>query len=350
MEWRLLILDGHASHLTKNFIKYSHQKKILLCVFPPHSTHRLHPLDVVMFKPLASAYCQELDAHLQRGQGLVLIRKGDFFPLFWRAWKSSFVEKNILASSGATGIWPMDPEPVIKAFKKQRPTTPPEQTSASVNDWHELERLFRAAVTNRDTAVSKKLSHTLHHFQVQNELVKLENKGLRKALDDKKKHKKKGKVLSLQTDKEYWSGATFYSPRKFNNAQHRQRQMEQEEEEKQLQKATDKQLKEAQKLVKQQQAAERKTEREAKAERSHVVKAEKAAERKRKQQENNSKKPVKRPQLGKRKVSAAPAPKAKRMQQFGDEVTGNRWVEAPSAAQPSVSKRGRTTKPRRIFE
>jgi hypothetical protein len=85
MEWRLLILDGHASHLTKDFIKYSHQKKILLCVFPPHSTHRLHPLDVVMFKPLASAYCQELDAHLQRGQGLVLIRKGDFFPLFWRA-------------------------------------------------------------------------------------------------------------------------------------------------------------------------------------------------------------------------------------------------------------------------
>jgi hypothetical protein len=218
---------------------------------------------------------------------------------------------------------------VIKAFKKQRPTTPPEQTSASVNDWHELERLFRAAVTNRDTAALKKLSHTLHHSQVQNELVELENKGLRKALDDKKKHKKKGKVLSLQTDKEYWSGATFYSPRKFNNAQHRQRQMEQEEEEKQLQKATDKQLKEAQKLVKQQQAAERKTEREAKAERSHVVKAEKA---------------------GKRKVSAAPAPKAKRMQQFGDEVTGNRWVEAPSAAQPSVSKRGRTTKPRRIFE
>jgi hypothetical protein len=228
----------------------------------------------------------------------------------------------------------MAPESVMKAFKKQRPTTP-EQTSAFVNDWHELERLFRAAVTNRDTAASKKLSHTLHHFQVRNELVELENKSLRKALDDKKKHKK-GKVLPLQTDKEYWGGATFYSPRKFNDAQHRQRQMEQEEEKKRLQKATNKQLKEAQKLVKQQQAAERKAEQEAKAERSRVEKTEKAAESERKQQENNSKKPVKRPQSGKRKASAAPAPKAKRVQQFGDEVTGNRWVEAPSAAQCQI--------------
>jgi hypothetical protein len=67
MKWRLLILDGHASHVAKDFIKYSHENKILLCVFPPHSIHRLQPLDVVMFKPLASAYSQELDAHLQRG-------------------------------------------------------------------------------------------------------------------------------------------------------------------------------------------------------------------------------------------------------------------------------------------
>ncbi|KAI1665809.1 hypothetical protein Ptr902_10254 [Pyrenophora tritici-repentis] len=244
----------------------------------------------------------------------------------------------------------MDPEPVMKAFKKQRPTTPPEQTSASVDNWHGLERLFRAAVTNRDTAASKKLSHTLHHFQVRNELVEYENKGLREALVDKKKHKKKGKVLPLQTNEEYWGGAAFYSPRKFNDARRRQRQMEQEEEEKRLQKATNKQLKEAQKLIKQQQAAERKAERAAKAERLRVKKAEKAAERERKQQENNSKKPVKQPQSGKRKASAALAPKAKRVRQFGDKVSGNRWVEAPSAAQPSVSKRGRTTKPRRIFE
>lgn len=81
-----------------------------------------------------------------------------------------------------------------------------------------------------------------------------------------------------------------------------------------------------------------------------MEKAEKAAERERKQQEKNSKKPVKQPHLGKRKASSAPAPKAKRVRQFGDKMRGNRWVEAPSAAQPSVSQRGRTTNPRRILK
>jgi hypothetical protein len=55
-KWRLLILDGHGSHLTMDFIEYCYQQRILLAVFPPHSTHSLQRLDVVMFKPLSSAY------------------------------------------------------------------------------------------------------------------------------------------------------------------------------------------------------------------------------------------------------------------------------------------------------
>jgi len=205
-------------------------------------------------------------------------------------------------------------------------------------------------VTKKDTLEAKKLSHLLYQFQVQNELLRYENKGLRQALVDKKKHKKKGKALPLETDEDWHGGVVFWSPKKVREAARRQKQTEQEEEEKRLQKASEKDLKEAQKLVKQQKAADCKAEREAKAERSRVEKAEKAAERERKQQEKNSEKPVKQHQSGKRKASAAPAPKAKRVRRFGDTVSGNRWVEAPSAAQPSVSKRGRTTKPRRIFK
>ena len=36
---RLLIVDGHGSHLTMDFIKYCDDNKILLAIFPPHSTH-----------------------------------------------------------------------------------------------------------------------------------------------------------------------------------------------------------------------------------------------------------------------------------------------------------------------
>jgi hypothetical protein len=39
--WRLLILDGHGSHVTMEFINYCGRHRILLIIFPPHSTHTL---------------------------------------------------------------------------------------------------------------------------------------------------------------------------------------------------------------------------------------------------------------------------------------------------------------------
>jgi hypothetical protein len=62
--YRLLLLDGHGSHLTMDFINYCNDNKILLAVFPPHSTHTLQPLDVGLFKPLSTAYSIELSSYL----------------------------------------------------------------------------------------------------------------------------------------------------------------------------------------------------------------------------------------------------------------------------------------------
>lgn len=41
-------MDGHQSHLTKDFIDYCDHNKILLAIFPPHATHTLQPLDVCL--------------------------------------------------------------------------------------------------------------------------------------------------------------------------------------------------------------------------------------------------------------------------------------------------------------
>jgi hypothetical protein len=40
-KYRLLVLDGHSSHVTQAFIEYAHTNKILLLVFPLHATHAL---------------------------------------------------------------------------------------------------------------------------------------------------------------------------------------------------------------------------------------------------------------------------------------------------------------------
>jgi DDE superfamily endonuclease/helix-turn-helix, Psq domain len=62
-EYRLLILDGHESHCTLEFIEYCSEKKIILLILPPHTTHMLQPLDVAIFQPLAKYYSVEVETH-----------------------------------------------------------------------------------------------------------------------------------------------------------------------------------------------------------------------------------------------------------------------------------------------
>ena len=64
------------------FIEYCDANKILLIIYPPHSTHTLQPLDVVMFAPLVAIYKARLARFLNRAQGLISITKRDFYYLF----------------------------------------------------------------------------------------------------------------------------------------------------------------------------------------------------------------------------------------------------------------------------
>jgi hypothetical protein len=126
--YRLLILDGHGSHITMDFIEYYDRRRILLMVLPPPSNRTLQPLDVVMFKPLSQAYHTALITFLQKAQGLISTKKEDCFPLFGQAWMSSFKESSILKSFEATGIWPMDPSPILQRFTY---TASPDRSSPS---------------------------------------------------------------------------------------------------------------------------------------------------------------------------------------------------------------------------
>jgi hypothetical protein len=86
---------------------------------PPHDTHTLPPLDIVMFQPLSTAYSSALTTHLHKSQELVPIKKGDFFPLFWEAWMTSFRKQLVEKSVSATGIWLMEQEVITQRFMKK---------------------------------------------------------------------------------------------------------------------------------------------------------------------------------------------------------------------------------------
>ena len=123
---RLLIIDGHGSHVTKDFIDCCDKHKILLLIFPPHATHTLQPLDVVCFKPLASDYTNELDIRTQKTHGWLPITKGDFSPLFWKAWTRTFTEL-VKKAFSVTGIFPPNANVILDKFATtpERAATPP---------------------------------------------------------------------------------------------------------------------------------------------------------------------------------------------------------------------------------
>ena len=106
----------------------------------------------------------------------------------------------------------MDASVILRRFASTPEAERSSSSGLSDNDWRMLNRLVRVAVKDTQQEESKKLSLSLHHISVQNELLKHENEGLREALQHKKKHKKKGKPLDLQQRQEYHGGAVFWSP------------------------------------------------------------------------------------------------------------------------------------------
>jgi DDE superfamily endonuclease/Tc5 transposase DNA-binding domain len=216
---RLLIVDGHNSHVNLSFIEYADTNRILLAVFPPHSTHRLQPLDIGLFSPLATYYSQAIDSLLSESQGLVRLTKRDFWPLFYEAWKKAFHAQNVRSAWEAAGLYPLNPKRVISTVIRQQ-TPPDEQQSqsqvyktpgSSRSLRRTFQRLQNEGKIHPDAAVllraGEKLATNLN-------IVRRENIGLRKAVLHEKKKRKRGKAMHLYDEGENEGQARFFSPAK----------------------------------------------------------------------------------------------------------------------------------------
>jgi hypothetical protein len=58
--YRLLILNGHGSHVTPEFNKYYAENKIITHYILAHTSHLLQPLNVSYFSPLKRAYGRQV--------------------------------------------------------------------------------------------------------------------------------------------------------------------------------------------------------------------------------------------------------------------------------------------------
>ncbi|ODQ69040.1 hypothetical protein LIPSTDRAFT_334993, partial [Lipomyces starkeyi NRRL Y-11557] len=77
---RLLICDGHDSHISGSFIAHCLQNRITLLILPPHTSYLLQPLDVAIFGPLKKRLTAALP-HLNQAQ-LVRIQKIEWMEAY----------------------------------------------------------------------------------------------------------------------------------------------------------------------------------------------------------------------------------------------------------------------------
>ena len=160
------------------FINYCYLHRILLAVYPPHSTHRLQPLDISLFSPLATFYSQELNQFTLNSEGFSRLTKRDFFRLFWAAYSKAFVAKNIQSGWEKTGLHPFKPEVVLDKFLskeatiEERPSSSESSKSVlTVADWKRIEKKLKDVVTNVFDLRVKELTDTIKNLAATNILL-----------------------------------------------------------------------------------------------------------------------------------------------------------------------------------
>ncbi|KJZ70102.1 hypothetical protein HIM_10505 [Hirsutella minnesotensis 3608] len=123
---RLLLMDGYSSHTTKEFIQYCDDHGIIPFGYPPHSTHLVQPLDVVVFQPYKHYHAKALDLVVR--DGVTNITKLEFLSLIQGVRNKTFTKITIQAAFRETGIVPFNPIKVLDKVARRRQLTPPNPT------------------------------------------------------------------------------------------------------------------------------------------------------------------------------------------------------------------------------
>jgi hypothetical protein len=131
-KYRMLVLDGHKSHVSAEFEQYCKEHNIIPISMPPHSSHLLQPLDVALFSPLKRAYGDKINLFIQAS--INHITKSEFFIAFKAAHNKVFTEENMKAGFRGAGISPWDPDSVISKLDVHL-QTPVQSLPVSPSKW-----------------------------------------------------------------------------------------------------------------------------------------------------------------------------------------------------------------------
>jgi hypothetical protein len=136
---RVLISDGFASHESLEVLTFCFQNNITLCRLPSHTSHKLQPCDVAVFGPLKTAYREQVELLYRRGADV--IGKQHFTQLYSGARTAAMTARNIHSGWSKAGLFPHNPERVLRTLKQPppdaRPDFPSRAPPAPVPDAHQ---------------------------------------------------------------------------------------------------------------------------------------------------------------------------------------------------------------------
>ena len=262
----------------------------------------MQPLDVSLFKPLATNYSTSLDAHSRLSQGLASFTKRDFFKNFYLAFNRTFTEANIRSGWLKTGIEPFDPDQVLKIFKREgggypeasgAESTPSRHSSSGLDSpsaQRTIRRIVNEAVAERDLKTEKvirKLGGACITLSARLKLAEEREEGYLEALNNKKKKRKRRQPFTEELRVEEGVSMLFFSPSKVQRA----RELQDVKEAAKEQEARDKVSRaEARAVQKAQKESEAQQKRDNRATRAKARKAKEALKKARRERDKEARK------------------------------------------------------------
>jgi DDE superfamily endonuclease len=134
---RLLITDGHSSHIQADFIAYYIENQIDLLILPPHYSHIPQPLDMGGFSTFKRFHTGETDAISQLSSQR--IPRVEWIDLFSRARTTAMSKENILSGFKDAGISPLNRRRILNNLLSAPtttnvlPCTPPETATLDLS-------------------------------------------------------------------------------------------------------------------------------------------------------------------------------------------------------------------------
>ena len=153
-----LLFDNFGSHVTPAVLKLAAKNNIVVVGLPAHSSHILQPLDVSVCGPLKQHYSNAVAAWqaadtnvvgrvIDAKQAILMLAK-PYGGAKECAWNKALSRDNIMSGFKATGIFPLDPEKTRGKFpgaSRRSPAAAPVTPAAPVSSEDPLGMLAEAA-------------------------------------------------------------------------------------------------------------------------------------------------------------------------------------------------------------